>query len=71
MRPPETRAMNKYNWGGLEYNRIDTTELESYKQVEPRDGGKKLGFAIKTGLSLAVEIELEQLRDLCFALLRS
>ena len=40
-------------------------------QVEPRDGGKKLGFAVRTGLSLALEIELEQVRDLCFALLRS
>ena len=50
---------------------IDTTDLKSYKQVEPRDVGKKLGFAIRTGLSLALEIELEQVRDLCFALLRS
>ena len=31
-----------------------TTELESYKQVEPRDGGKKPGFAQRTGSSLAL-----------------
>ena len=48
------------------YFGIDTTELESYKQVEPRDGGKKLGFAIRTGLSLALWIDFEQVRDLCF-----
>ena len=68
MRWLESRAVNKYNRGGFEINWIDTTVLESYKQVEPRDGGKKLGFAIRTGLSLALEIEFEQVRDLCFAL---
>ena len=52
----------------LKYIGTDTTELESYKQVEPRDGGKKLGFAIRTGLSLALEVEILQVRDLCFAL---
>ena len=71
MKPPKTRATNKYIRGGFEKYGIDTTELESYKLVEPRDGGKKLGFAIGTRLSLALEIELEQVRDLCFALLRS
>ena len=43
------------NWNILEF---DTTELESYKQVEPRDGGKKLGFAERTtGLLLALGAE--------------
>ena len=49
-------------------DRINTTELESYKQVEPRDGGKKLCFAIRTCLSLALEVEILQVWDLCFAL---
>ena len=39
MKPPKTRAMNQHNWGGI---RTATTELESYKQVEPLDEGKKL-----------------------------
>ena len=52
----------------LKYTRIHTTELESYKKCEPRDGGKKLGFAKRTGLSLALEIEILHVRDLCFAL---
>ena len=65
--------MNKYKtrWN---QKRIEETktELQSYKQVEPRDKGKKPGFAKRTGLSLASEIELElEVRDLCFALLRS
>ena len=29
MKPLETRAMNKYNWGGIEIYWVDTTELES------------------------------------------
>ena len=41
------QAMNKYNWGGIGLYWIDTTELEIYKQVEPRGGGKKLGSAKK------------------------
>ena len=67
---PETRAMNNNHWGGFEKYWIETTEVESYKQVEPRDGGKKHGFAIRTGLSLALQIGLEQVENLCFALLR-
>ena len=42
MNPPKTRATIKYNWGGFEKYWIDTTELESYKQVEPRDGGRNV-----------------------------
>ena len=30
----------------------DTTEWESYDQIEPRDGGKKLGLAKSTVSSL-------------------
>ena len=54
MIPPETRAMNKHNWGGFGIDWIDTTKLESYKQVEPRDGGKKPGLGRRTGSSLAL-----------------
>ena len=68
--PEHTRRTNIVE-ADLKYIGIDTTELESYKQVEPRDGGKKLGFAIRTGLSLALEVELEKVENLCFELLRN
>ena len=38
----------------LKYTGIDTAELESYKQVEPRDEFKKFGLANRTGSSLAL-----------------
>ena len=53
MKPLEARAMNKYYWGGIGLYWIDTAELESFKQVEPRGGGKKLGFAKRTGSSFS------------------
>ena len=40
--------MNKYNWVEIRIYWIDTTELESYKQVELQGGGKKLGFVKET-----------------------
>ena len=40
--------------GELEYSELNTTMLESSKQVETRNGGKNLGLAERTGLSAAL-----------------
>ena len=62
MKQLEARAMHKNNWGVIGLYWIDTTELESYKQVEPRDEGKKLGFAKRTGSSFSGMLEIEILQ---------
>ena len=46
----------------LESTERDTTELESYMQVELRDRGKKLGLAKKTDSSQVLKLEIKVLQ---------
>ena len=65
MRSLETRAMSRYNWVEIRMY-LYRHELDSSKQVEPRDEGQEIQLGQKTGSSSARVFV--RIRDLCFAL---
>ena len=66
---PETRVMNKHNWGGIEKELSKHNQVRELQEVEPRGGGRNLAQQEKLVRHWHRELEIEYYKS-TFCVLR-